>query len=214
MSDTSNNLPPQRHALADWQSRRLRQTYADLLADPRYHDAATYFLSDLYGPHDFSLRDQQAERVHAKLQRLLPKHLVAPMTNALELNTLSQSLDQRLCEELFDVMQVDSIDDGNYCEAYRRCDNHAERQHQIELMALIGHDLERVVTKPLVSSLLTLSRVPAQLAGLMELHQSLERGFHAFRSIGGASHFIDTVVEREQAILDRIYAKHPDPLTL
>ncbi len=214
MSDTSNNLPPQRHALADWQSRRLRQTYADLLADPRYHDAANYFLSDLYGPHDFSLRDQQAERVHAKLQRLLPKHLVAPMTNALELNTLSQALDQRLCEELFDVMQVDSIDDSNYCEAYRRCDNHAERQHQIELMALIGHDLERVVAKPLVSSLLTLSRVPAQLAGLTELHQSLERGFHAFRSLGGASHFIDTVVEREQAILDRIYANHPDPLTL
>ena len=40
--------------LADWQARRLRMTYADLAADPRYTAAIEFFQNDLYGAGDFA----------------------------------------------------------------------------------------------------------------------------------------------------------------
>ena len=38
--------------LADWQGRRLAQTYADLAAQPRYRGAIAFFQIDLYGGED------------------------------------------------------------------------------------------------------------------------------------------------------------------
>ena len=49
--------------LADWQARRLRMTYADLAADPRYSAAIEFFQNDLYGAADFSRRDADLARV-------------------------------------------------------------------------------------------------------------------------------------------------------
>ena len=54
-----------RMRLRAWQAARFERTYADLMASDRYRPAAEYFLSDLYGPKDFSERDDE-------LARLLP----------------------------------------------------------------------------------------------------------------------------------------------
>ena len=52
-----------RQRLREWQAARLAQTHGDLLASPRYAQAATFFLSDLYGEKDFSERDAEVERI-------------------------------------------------------------------------------------------------------------------------------------------------------
>ena len=49
--------------LREWQAARLARTHADLLASPRFGQAAEFFLSDLYGPKDFSSRDEEVERI-------------------------------------------------------------------------------------------------------------------------------------------------------
>jgi len=53
--------------------------------------------------------------------------------------------------------------------------------------------------------------VSARRAGWDELTDYLENGYRAFKHMRGARHFLDTVREREQHILDRIYAGDPDP---
>ncbi|MBB5018977.1 hypothetical protein HNQ59_002275 [Chitinivorax tropicus] len=202
---------PNHLKVTQWQADRLATSHRDLLNHPRYHAATEYFLCDVYAAKDFSLRDQQIERVHAKLQTLLPRHMVAPLSDALTLNQLSQELDERLARMLFDEMGADHIDEANYCAAYRRCDNGELRARQIDLTEKLGQDLDGLIHKPLIKSLLMMSRLPAKLAGLEELQQSLERGFAAFQAMHGAQEFIDLIVARERQFMTRILSGDPHP---
>ena len=57
--------------LGAWQSRRLRNTYADLERSPRYARAMKYFQSDLYGGADFAQRDADLVRVVPAMRVLI-----------------------------------------------------------------------------------------------------------------------------------------------
>ena len=74
-----------------------------------------------------------------------------------------------------------------------------------------GEALDRLATKPLLSSLLKMMRRPAQLAGLGDLHQFLERGFDAFRGMGSASDFLASIEAKEQKLLRRLFDGVADP---
>jgi hypothetical protein len=106
------------------------------------------------------------------------------------------------------------ITEAAYAEGYRRCDNRAQRLRQIELIVAVGTDLDKVVAKPLVGRMLALSRRPARAAGFGELQEFLQRGFEAFRRMGGAAEFLKTIDTRERAILERLFAGHPQPFDL
>ena len=86
--------------VAYWQSRRLRMTYADLAADPRYGAAVAFFQNDLYGPGDFSRRDADLARVVPLMVKVLPDRVIATVALATELNALSQELDRVLLARL------------------------------------------------------------------------------------------------------------------
>src|SRR5574340_846619 len=45
--------------LRAWQSARLAASHGDLLRSERYSPAANFFLNELYGPKDFSSRDEE-----------------------------------------------------------------------------------------------------------------------------------------------------------
>ncbi|SFZ73889.1 FFLEELY motif protein [Chitinimonas taiwanensis] len=210
-SPAGSGLSRPRYLLAEWQTRRLSETYADLAASERYGQATRFFLSDIYGPTDFSRRDQDGERVAAKMRSLLPQRAMRAIQNALYLNRLTQGLDAALAEMLFEQMGVAQIDADSYAEAYRRCDNYAARCEQIALVHALGCELDVVVQKSFVQLALRLAHGPAHLAGLGELQDFLERGVAAFLQMHGADYFLDTVRERETRLLDRIYAGQPDP---
>lgn len=201
--------------LRRWQAQRLARTYADLAADERHGPATAFFLSDLYGERDFTERDRSVERAYPWLRKTLPKAALAPMERAMELHDLTVKLDAQLCGLLVGELGVkDRITEATYAEGYRRCDNRAERLRQIELAVAVGTDLDKVVAKPLVRRMLALSRKPARAAGFGELQQFLERGFDAFRHMGGAAGFLKTIETREKTILERLFAKHPRPFDL
>src|SRR3954466_1398071 len=63
--------------LRAWQAARLRNTYADLAAQPRYAQAIAFFQKDLYGGSDFSRRDTDLMRVVPTLVRMLPAGAIA-----------------------------------------------------------------------------------------------------------------------------------------
>jgi hypothetical protein len=196
-------IPRRLAELKRWQSRRLAATYADFSAQPRYHDATRFFLEDLYGPKDFSRRDDAMLRILPTMARLLPKNAVETAALAIELDALSESLDHRVAKAL----PAGAITQESYAEANRAACGRDEREHQIELIVAVGKRLDALVRKPLVLGTLQLMRQPARATGLTDLQDFLERGFRAFRAMHGAHEFLRALREREMAILDGIYGE-------
>jgi len=195
--------------VAYWQSRRLRMTYADLSADPRYTAAVAFFQNDLYGPGDFSRRDADLARVVPLMVKVLPDRVIATVALATELNALSQELDRVLLARLpradghFSVLE--------YCKAYRRAGNFPLRRRQVKLIGEIGTALDAHVGKPLIRTALAMMRQPARLAGMSGLQDFLERGFLAFRAMHGAREFLHTIDTRETEIMEAIIGGATDP---
>ncbi len=202
--------PPARLAeLKAWQAARLARTYADLAADPRYAKATAFFLGDLYGAKDFSGRDEAMLRIYPVMVRTLPMGAVETAALAIEVDALSEDLDRRVAAAL----DAGPIDESTYAQAYRKAGTRAERARQIELIDEVGRRLDMLVVKPLVYATLKLMRQPARLAGLQDLQTFLERGFEAFRHMGGAEEFLATIGGRETQILSRLFSGHPSPFS-
>jgi hypothetical protein len=198
--------------VAQWQARRLNATYADLAADPRYAEAIVFFQSELYGPGDFSQRDADLARVVPIMIRVLPDAVVETVAMAMELSTLSHELDHALVGKL-DASAAFTV--GEYCDAYRACDNRAERVRQIELIVQTGRALERYVRQPILRPLLSMMRHPARAAGLSSLQQFLEGGFASFAGMRDVDAFLEAIHTRETALMEDILsgdrAPFPDP---
>jgi hypothetical protein len=204
-----------RTALRAWQASRLARTHGDLLQNERYRPAASFFLSDLYGPKDVAKRDTEVERILPSLTAVLPAAAVQSLAMALEVDALSESLDAKVVDGLRksqpDASKPLVIDDKRYAAAYRACDNRADREHQIELIDAIGKVLDKVAHKPLVTAATELARGPAHMAGLGEIHDFLERGLRAFKHMARADEFLAIIRERETAVMERLFAGAPDP---
>jgi hypothetical protein len=194
-------------AVKRWQTARLMRTYADLAAIPRYRAATSFFVQDLYGPKDFSGRDAALLRIVPVMVRVLPAKAVETAAISVEVEALSESLDHRLATALQDT----SIDEEAYARAYRASATPEERQRQIALIVQAGHRLDELVGWPFVLRTLQLMRTPARLAGLSDLQDFLERGFHAFDAMHGAGEFLATIEKRETEILTRLFSGAPNP---
>ncbi len=188
--------------LARWQALRLRQTYADLEAQPRYAAAVDFFEADLYGGADFAQRDADVARIAPIMAMMLPARVVGTVAVAMEVNALSQELDRALLAQL---PRADApLTVAEYCSAYRRMNDRPGRERQIRLINEIGTALDRFVRMPLIHGALVMMRQPAKLAGMSVLHDFLERGFDAFRTMKGADEFLATIVGRETALMEAI----------
>ncbi len=201
--------------LRNWQAERLARTYADLISSERYRPATEFFLSDIYGAKDFTERDQSVVRAYPIMVRTLPDSALHTIAVAVEVHVLTAELDRQMWQVLTEKLGVtERFTESQYVEAFRRCDNRTARDRQLRLVRRVGEDLARIVAKPGIYQLLKLARKPARLAGFGELQDFLERGFAAFRHMGSGAEFLQTIARRETAIMDRIFAHHPNPLDL
>ena len=75
----------------------------------------------------------------------------------------------------------------------------------------LGAALDRYVRTPLIGTALKMMRQPARVAGYSALQDFLERGFAAFRRMGGADEFLAAVAVRETRLHDAIVAGANDP---
>jgi hypothetical protein len=199
--------------LQSWQSRRLGVTFADLLDSRRFRRAAQFFLTDLYGEQDVSWRARDLARMMPTLVRWLPGPMLETVCDALELDWLSHKLDLAVAARL-DALGLDParpLTVANYARAYREAGDRTQRARQLDLLREVGVDLDWIVRKPLVYAVLKLARGPAEHSGLGALQGFLERGFAAFREMGGAKDFLDTIDGRERAAMERMLAGTPDP---
>jgi hypothetical protein len=211
-SAAAAQLDPEVAMLRAWQSQRLARTYADLLEQPRYRPACLFFLEDIYAPRDFSQRDHDIEQMYDFMRRFIPAPMLRPLALTVKLHHLTEALDQHLLEVLIDQLGVtDTLTAALYAEAYRRCDNYAERVKQIDMIVEIGERLDGLVKSPLTAMMLNVAKGPARQAGWVELVDFLEHGYTSFKHMHGGQYFLKTVRQREIDALDRMYANNPDP---
>jgi hypothetical protein len=203
-----------REELRRWQAQRLAFTHADLLASPRYARATRFFLDELYGAKDFSQRDAELARVIPTLARFLPAAALETIADAVELDALSERLDLATAKAIAADPKAAGrpIDDAVYARAFAQAGARTDRERQVELIDHIGRALDGLVKHPLLGGLLGAMEAPARLAGLSAMHAFLASGFASFRAMRGADEFLRTVVSRETALMQRIYAGEPDPI--
>ena len=193
-------------AVKRWQIKRLRNTYADLLAVDRYRPAAEFFLDELYDARDVDQRDSEAQKVAPKLASLLPKRAVDALLLAIQLEELAEQFDIEMARDI----ELPITEEG-YAERYRQTGTKADRVQQIELADRIGKALEKLAKIPMLSAMLHMMKAPATMWGLSHLHRFLEKGFDAFVAMRGAREFLQTINRRELEINERLFNSDPDP---
>jgi hypothetical protein len=190
------------HALKAFQHRRFAHTYADLLSAPQYGAAARFFLDELYGPVDFTRRDQQFERMVPALTRLFSSELVNTVSALTELHALSERMDTSMGRALSDL----PVDPRSYATAWREVGQPGLRERQIALTVTMGRALERHTRSRILRAALHAMRRPASVAGLGDLQRFLEVGFDIFKGIDDPEWFIEEVGRRERKLASQLFA--------
>lgn len=187
-------------AVRHWQAQRLERTYGGLRRESRFTAALDFFLTDLYGPGDFTRRDADLKRALTRLQRALPARLIELLCMALELQVLTLELDQQLAAAL-DSSEVDA---DSYASAYRKAGREKDRRRQVDLIVRIGEELGQLVHQPWIGIALRAAHIPARIGGFGVLQGFLERGFAAFRRMGDPKALLEVIRERETALMQSL----------
>jgi hypothetical protein len=188
--------------LKHYQQGRFAQTYADLLANPRYRTAARFFLDELYGPSDFTLRDAQFARVVPKLVQMLPHEVVQTVTVLSALHALTEGLDTEMARHGLS----DEWTPAAYQRAWQQTGRPGDRERQIAWTLQLAARLDELTRNKLLRTTLRVMRTPARLSGLQDLQRFLEAGFDAFGGMGGANDFIGLIEARELAFMKAQFA--------
>lgn len=212
---TGHRLLGSTFTVADWQAERLKSTHQDLYQHPGYHTGLEFLLTDLYAPAGMTRRDDNIDRVFPKMVMWLPDHQLEMLAGLVELNLITQQLDLELAE-LLDERDIpaSSVTGEHYCEVYRASQKLEQRRRQVILVADVGQQLDRYVRNRTLGWLLSMSRAPAEMADLSDLHNFLHRGYSAFRKMDNVDLLISRLVTREQQVMDNILDGHPEPFAL
>ena len=178
------------------QSRRFRATYADFLLSPRYQSATRFFLEELYGEHDFTLRDSQFSRIAGAIEGLFPEAVGQLAVDLAETHALSERLDHEMAVRWVSLSK-NPDDSVRYVQCWRETDQRQDRHRQLAVVLHMGQELQRLTRGKSLLIALKMMRKPAKLANLSSLQQFLERGFVAFSDMSNASPFLKAIEERE-----------------
>lgn len=191
------------------QAVRFRHTYSDFLNSPEYASAARFFLEELYGVRDFSGRDRQFSRIAVGLETLFPAPVAELAVDMTELHVLTERLDYRMAQ-IWQVTPPSDSPGTRYRASWQLAATPPERQRQLTLVLAIGKELQALVQKRGIRTALRLMRSPARAAGLEALQAFLEAGFDAFASMKDATFFMETIRDREQAWIARLFETGSD----
>lgn len=222
------------------QAHRFAHTYADVLAGnagAASAAAAGFFLTQLYGPGDFSARDQQFGRIAPHIEHHFPERVATTAATLARLHALSETLDLAMgaawlaqfpapalaatsaADPQSGVAWAPQAGDGDrYAACWCRVGQPEQRQSQLAMVNQLGQELGRLTTLPGLRMLLTLMRQPARAAGLSELQQFLETGFDRFNALrrdkcsagkgsNSVTRFLARIQERERALIDVLNAQ-------
>ena len=191
-----------------FQARRFQASYSDLLQSPRYKTAATFFLHELYGDKDYAERDQQFARIANTIAKLFPQAVVNTAAALAQVHALTEQLDDLMAQQWLKESAQDG-DCARYIRCWRSVADSADRHRQLDVVQLLGRELDRLTCKPGLRTLLKLMRGPANAAGLSSLQHFLEAGFDAFANMRGANEFLALIRSRETEWIRSLFEDAP-----
>jgi hypothetical protein len=191
------------------QARRFRGTYADFLSHPGYAPATRFFLDELYGVHDFELRDAQFARIAGALERLFPEAVAQLAVDLSETHALTEELDHQLARHWL-ALDATLPPADRYIMSWRLTQSRPARDRQLAVVQHMGLELQRLTRMKTLRFGLRMMRNPARAAGLDALQRFLESGFDAFIALGEARPFLEAIAQRESRW---IHALFDDDLT-
>jgi len=195
------------YELRRFQAQRLAHTYEDLAHEPKHTAAVEFFLSDLYGPEGAARRDNDLRRAWRYFKPALPRAALEVLERAVALDVLSAELDLAMAETL----AAGKVTAASYAAAYRHVGRAEDRERQIDRLIAVGEDLDRIVRHAWIGVALRAARHPAHTAGFGALQDFLERGFTAFRRMGGARELLATIRERETELMQALLGGRKQP---
>lgn len=195
------------------QNARLRTTHADLFARRELAPALDFLLTDIYGGADLLPVAKDIQRALPYALKLLPHKVLETSACALEAAVLTQELDEALVAHL--GSQLDApLALTEYAAAFRALGKQEARQLQLRLIRDFGQHLERYLRSRLLLSTFKMVRKPAHKAGFGHLYDFMQRCFDVMQPVPDAALLLDTLVNRESAIMARVFAGAADPFLL
>ena len=192
-------------ALQTFQSQRLLRDLADLATESQYQEISRFFLEEMYGAHDFTARDEQAQRAHWFVHQV-PGVTAHDVESVLDLLALSHQLDDEVADLLMTLGAPLDFDEAIYEQAYRLADRYVERLRQIDLVIVTLGNVHRLGRKKLLGLALRSTQGLAHTVGMGEIHRFLRLGYQAIQPVRDIRRFLETIETREKQRLDRIYA--------
>lgn len=199
LSEEGRSFEALKRRLQQFQARRIRATYADIVQIPQYALLGEFFFSRIYGPQDFGFRNHSIKTLHQKLHGVFRGEIIDTMAKVIELNELSGELDDLMVSTLLREKSGAEWDEAVYAEIYRACDNYSRRVYQIELTVEAIRRVHRMSRIRMIAWILKIVRAAAQLAGMGRIMNFLSDGYEAFHRVEDIDFFADTVAERETA---------------
>jgi len=163
-----------------------------------------FFLSDLYGPQDFTRRNRELSRALGALRRALPAAFLTVLASAIKLEVLTAVLDRGMAMRL-----AGPLNEVSYALAYRGLGRAVARRRQIELTVSIGEELARLVRLRWTALALRAAHLPAHAAGFGALQRFLEHGFAAFRRIENSQPLLQAIRDRETLLMEALLHRQP-----
>lgn len=191
------------------QTKRLRSTHADLLADPRFNPITEFFLSEIYTGLDLNELAREIEKALPVAIRMLPDSVMRTAAIAVECNALTGELDEAIATWLI-TRNITKPSDEDIIAAYQASDL-TLRHEQARLLRELGLGLDRYVRSRLITATFKMSAGPARMAGLAGLYDFMAKGFAVMKPMKSVADFLDVFIGRELKILDNLANGHPQP---
>ncbi|PNE03620.1 hypothetical protein A15D_00840 [Alcanivorax sp. MD8A] len=196
--------------LQEWQGERLKHTHAHLLDDPVTAEGIQFLLDDVYGGRELLPVAREIRRALPKAMKLLPEKVMATSAAALEAAILTQELDEAVTQTLGEALDQ-PLTEMTYLKGFRQDHHHNDRLRQVQLVAELGHRLDRYIRSRMLHATFRMVRKPVHAAGFSNLYDFMDRSFRVMKPVPSVGLLLEQLAAREEAIMQKVYAGHPTP---
>ncbi|KAA3610366.1 MAG: hypothetical protein D8M58_05885 [Calditrichaeota bacterium] len=192
-------------ALQSYQLNRIKNTYSDFSNSSEFKELTSFFFNQIYGPQDFGFRNDSIKTLFNKSHPFLRKDIVKAVENVIELNDLSDEMDELLTKQLLKLGIYD-LDSEVYAVAYKKCDNYKQRCYQIELMINATQQVFKLSHVWMIGASLTALHSFTELLGIGKIMNFLYDGYQAFHKVSDIKPFTDAIFQKENELNNSLFS--------
>jgi hypothetical protein len=195
-------------AVQQYQIARMRSTHEALFQSPVYRPLCEFFLDHLYVPRQAESSSGAAlYPLVAVLRPVVPVWIHQGSLGLIDLQTLSERLDDRLARLLVSREAPSPLATPDFESAYFGCDDYEERLRQIALSAAATRFGHVLASHPSTIRLIEGARKLRGVPRVESLVALLERASRSFQGSPDIEPFVEAMRAGETEYLNGVYAR-------